>query len=306
MPLHLLGKKSWNVYNAANIERVRRDEAAAAAREAAEEQRMQEDDAARRLAILRGEEPPPPPPPPPRPEPESSSRRPPEHIAGERPERRKRKRAGEDDTDFEMRVATEQQRTPAAAAAGGEALSRLLPGPAAGAAVSLVDERGHVALFAPPPLDERAERDGGKKREREREDQSQGGMRFSDAAGRGGAGLVVGGAGPWYAQAGGDGSALGAEAPSKDVWGNEDPRRRMREAARLDASDPLAMMKRGAAKVRELGKERSREAKERERELRQLRKEERRRERRRRREGRDRDDVDDLEGFSLDGPSPAV
>ncbi|CCF31962.1 hypothetical protein CH063_00727, partial [Colletotrichum higginsianum] len=59
MPLHLLGKKSWNVYNADNIARVRRDEAAAKAKEEAEEQRMQEVDAERRLAILRGEAPPP-------------------------------------------------------------------------------------------------------------------------------------------------------------------------------------------------------------------------------------------------------
>lgn len=54
MPLHLLGKKSWNVYNTDNIERVRRDEAAARAREEADEQRMQEEDAERRLKILRG------------------------------------------------------------------------------------------------------------------------------------------------------------------------------------------------------------------------------------------------------------
>ncbi|KAF5015673.1 hypothetical protein F66182_12905, partial [Fusarium sp. NRRL 66182] len=33
MPLHLLGKKSWNVYNPDNIARVRRDEEQAKARE---------------------------------------------------------------------------------------------------------------------------------------------------------------------------------------------------------------------------------------------------------------------------------
>ena len=36
MVLHLLGKKSWNVYNSENVDRVRRDEAEAKAREAAE------------------------------------------------------------------------------------------------------------------------------------------------------------------------------------------------------------------------------------------------------------------------------
>ena len=58
MPLHLLGKKSWNVYNHDNIEAVRRDEAAAAARQEARDQVMQEQDALRRTAILRGETPP--------------------------------------------------------------------------------------------------------------------------------------------------------------------------------------------------------------------------------------------------------
>ena len=58
MPLHLLGKKSWNVYNTDNVERVRRDEADARAREEAAEQLMQEQDAERRIALLRGEEPP--------------------------------------------------------------------------------------------------------------------------------------------------------------------------------------------------------------------------------------------------------
>ncbi|KAI7288003.1 hypothetical protein KC345_g323 [Hortaea werneckii] len=57
MPLHLLGKKSWNVYNEENVARVRRDEAAAKAEEEAEEQRMQEEDSARRIALLRGEQP---------------------------------------------------------------------------------------------------------------------------------------------------------------------------------------------------------------------------------------------------------
>lgn len=55
MPLHLLGKKSWNVYNQDSIARVRRDEDAAAAREAAEEQSVQESNARRRMRMLRGE-----------------------------------------------------------------------------------------------------------------------------------------------------------------------------------------------------------------------------------------------------------
>ncbi|KAF8469710.1 hypothetical protein BDZ91DRAFT_63594 [Kalaharituber pfeilii] len=53
MPLHLLSKKSWNVYNADNIERVRRDEVIAQEKEEAEEQRMQQEDAQRRMLELR-------------------------------------------------------------------------------------------------------------------------------------------------------------------------------------------------------------------------------------------------------------
>ncbi|KAF3067205.1 homocitrate synthase [Daldinia childiae] len=294
MPLHLLGKKSWNVYNPKNIERVRRDEAAAKARDEAEEQRQQEVDAERRLAILRGETLPPiPPPPQPSVEDESHSQK---RSRNEDPgapgwgrERRKRKRVGEDDTDFELRLAREQ-------ASATKMTSDALVNSTSNAPI--VDHTGHIDLFpeersrVPIQKNEEAEREAAKKK-REYEDQYT--MRFSNAAGK--EGLV----GPWYAKGGDikdvvDGNL---DAPSKDVWGNEDPRRKGREAARVVANDPLAMMKRGAAKIREVEKERQKLNEERERELKQLRKEEKRRERRRRREGRK--DYDDLEGFTLDG-----
>ncbi|KAI2777144.1 hypothetical protein F4815DRAFT_301703 [Daldinia loculata] len=296
MPLHLLGKKSWNVYNPKNIERVRRDEAAARARDEAEEQRQQEVDAERRLAILRGEILPPlPPPPPPQSNVEDESRsqkrsRDEDPAAPSRGrERRKRKRVGEDDTDFELRLAREQ-------ASATQTTSDALVKSTSNA--PLVDHTGHIDLFpeersrVPIQKNEEAEREAAKKK-REYEDQYT--MRFSNAAGK--EGLV----GPWYAKGGDikdvvDGNL---DAPSKDVWGNEDPRRKDREAARVVANDPLAMMKRGAAKIREVEKERRKLNEERERELKQLRKEEKRRERRRRREGRN--DYDDLEGFTLDG-----
>lgn len=51
---HLLGKKSWNVYNPDNIERVRRDEANAKAEAIEKERRKQDTDSDRRLALLRG------------------------------------------------------------------------------------------------------------------------------------------------------------------------------------------------------------------------------------------------------------
>lgn len=204
-------------------------------------------------------------------------------------ERRKRKRTGEDDTDFELRLARERTGT---AQTTGDALVKSRSN------APLVDHAGHIDLFpgertvAHSQKNEEAEKEAAKKK-REYEDQYM--MRFSNAAGRDG--LV----GPWYAKGGGmkdmvDGSL---EPPSKDVWGNEDPRRKERDAARVVSNDPLAMMKRGAAKVREVEKERRQLNVERERELKQLRKEEKRQEKRRRREGRE--DHDDLEGFSLDG-----
>ncbi|KAI1654237.1 hypothetical protein F4813DRAFT_217473 [Daldinia decipiens] len=293
MPLHLLGKKSWNVYNPKNIERVRRDEAAAKARDEAEEQRQQEVDAERRLAILRGETPPIPPPPQLSVEDEARSQKrsrdedPGAPIRGR--DRRKRKRAGEDDTDFELRLAREQS---SAAQTTSDALVKSTSN------APLVDHTGHIDLFpeersrVPIQKNEEAEREAAKKK-REYEDQYT--MRFSNAAGK--EGFV----GPWYAKGGDikdvvDGNL---DAPSKDVWGNEDPRRKIREAVRVVANDPLAMMKRGVAKIREVEKERRKLNEERERELRQLRKVEKRRERRRRREGRK--DYDGLEGLTLDG-----
>ncbi|KAL1877586.1 hypothetical protein VTK73DRAFT_8495 [Phialemonium thermophilum] len=277
---------------------------------------MQEIDAERRLAILRGEEPPPLPP-----SPERSAAPAVDLAVGSgRPatERRKRKRPGEDDTDFEMRIARER-----AACLGAGSGGARLEGPSAGsagAAGTLLDEKGHISLFGPPSTttdvtrarssargDKHGEADcEAAKKRREYEDQYT--VRLANAAGRDGLGLTD--KGPWYAKSGrGDSENWGVEGmPSKDVWGNEDPRRRVREAARLQANDPLALMKKAAAKVREIDSERKREAEERERELRQLRKEERRREkRRRRREEESRhagpSDDDDLEGFSLDAPA---
>lgn len=255
---------------------------------------MQEEDAARRLAILRGEIPPPLeephpdetlPPPPPAP-----------HGRDRDTPGRKRKRHGEDDTDFEMRIARE--RTTAAR----ELTTHTTPTITTSSSAPLLDSKGHLTLFPEPDAHTARSREGhpdaereAARKERELKDQYQ--MRLVNAAGRDGAGLTDGG--PWYAssavsavEAGvgeGGGAALGAPVvPSKNVFGREDPGRGARAAARLDASDPLAVMRRGARMVRELERERRKEVGERERELRALEKEERRRERRRRREGDDR------------------
>ncbi|KAI0809792.1 hypothetical protein GGR55DRAFT_166610 [Xylaria sp. FL0064] len=304
MPLHLLGKKSWNVYNPANITRVKRDEAEAQARAEADEKRQQEFEAERRLAILRGEAPPSPPPAPSALTTDLSSGArthqkrehdddPTARFRGA--ERRKRKRFGEDDTDFEMRVARE--RTDAAAT---NTVARLRSSSKKSDA-PIVDSRGHISLFpednpggdAPgDQKNEEAEREAAKKR-REFEDQYT--MRFSNAAGRDGIGVT--GSGPWYASTGAMDSRESAEAqtPGKDVWGNEDPKRKARDAARVVSNDPLAMMKRGAAKVRDVERERRAVNEEKAKELKELRREEKRREKKRRHH-----DVDELEDFSLD------
>ncbi|KAL7798223.1 hypothetical protein V8C37DRAFT_369144 [Trichoderma ceciliae] len=259
MPLHLLGKKSWNVYNADNIARVQRDEAAAKAAEQEEEQRMQEIDAQRRLAILRGEAPPP--------------------LAVEDDQNveskkawdatgdarskfpdgghRRRKRPGEDDTEFELRLAKERKD-----AAYSVVESSRKPASSA----PIVDRAGHIDLFGDERARAHAEKNDEaeaekKKKEREYEDQYT--MRFSNAAGKDGINR------PWYSQR--DGAA--PDASSKDVWGNNDPNRKTRDTHRINSNDPMAMMKKGASQIRELKRERIKIQEERNEELRQLRKE---------------------------------
>ncbi|KAF4967901.1 hypothetical protein FSARC_4641 [Fusarium sarcochroum] len=282
MPLHLLGKKSWNVYNADNITRVRRDEAAAKAAEEAEEQHMQETDAQRRLAILRGEEPQP-----------IEDAEPPKidetpvrdrdaSQAGS--SRRKRKRPGEDDTDFEMRIAQEKDNM---------IVVRIEPERKSTSSAPIVDHTGHIDLLgdektrAHAEKNEEAEKEA-KKKKQSYEDQYM--MRFSNATGKDGA------LRPWYSQS----DAAAPDASSKDIWGNQDPNRKERDTKRIVSSDPLAMMKKGASQVRELKQERKRFQEEREEELKQMRRDERHREKRRQRH-EDRDRRKDLRIVMSDG-----
>jgi hypothetical protein len=278
-----LGKKSWNVYNQNNIEKVKRDEAAAKAREEAEEERLQELDAERRMQILRGEIPTPLPTEDKADEDERESR-----SYGPGRERKRRKKAGENDTDFEMRIAAEHtsaRKDPK----GREIVLRKSDAP-------LVDRAGNIDLF-PQELPRKtveknpeAEAEAAKKR-KEYEDQYT--MRFSNAAG-----FKQGLENPWYSKSMAEPQAVEEEAPGKDVWGNEDPRRKLREAARIASNDPLALMKQGAAQVRQAEKERKRWREEKEREMRELLKAERRRKKSKRRRGSG--DEDELEDFRLD------
>ncbi|KAL9068981.1 MAG: hypothetical protein Q9161_005838 [Pseudevernia consocians] len=284
MPLHLLGKKSWNVYNADNIAKVKRDEAAAAAREEAEEQRMQEVDAERRIQILRG-----------LPVEAPSAPVEEERIGRSREDRpdreRKRRRiAGEDDTDRDIRVAQENNALVPAKAEMQMKSKKSSDAP-------ITDLKGHINLFpvegtrhnAPKNAEVEAEK---AKKQKEFEDQYT--MRFSNAAGFKQAIDQK----PWYqgiSATGNEGEEV--EALSKDVWGNEDPGRKEREKMRTVADDPLAAIQKGVAGVREVERERKQWKEEKNREIRELEEVERRRERRRRRK-RERDD---LEGFNLDG-----
>ncbi|KAH6684863.1 hypothetical protein F5X68DRAFT_210312 [Plectosphaerella plurivora] len=266
MPLHLLGKKSWNVYNADNIARVKRDEAAAQAAEEANEQRMQEVDAERRLAILRGEEPPPLPSPSEEDVASSSAKA---DRGGSGRERKKRKRTGEDDTDFELRLAMERS-TQVQLSNQDATRKKTSDAP-------IVGRDGHIDLFGAA---DKAKHSGkndeveAEKRKAKKELEDQYMMRLSNAAGKDGV------QNPWYSKdTSGSTELVTAESVGKDAFGREDPGRKKRDADRISANDPLAMMKRGAAKVREIKKEQRKFQEERSHELKQMQKEEKRRER---------------------------
>ncbi|KAK8227561.1 hypothetical protein HDK90DRAFT_505076 [Phyllosticta capitalensis] len=302
MPLHLLGKKSWNVYNPANIERVRRDEAAAQAREEEEERRLDELDAQRRIAILRGEKPPSPPP-------ESSEKNESKRSSHDaRGMVKRRKLHGEDDTDRDIRVAAE-------VAKKGQDVQEQLVRFSANTQddAPLTDHAGNINLF---PIDQRAMRKAEKNAEREAEEakkkkefEDQYTMRFSNAAGRNVAGQ------PWYTDSSkkqepeqGEDLEL-AEAAGKDVWGREDPMRKQREKSRMTTNDPLAFMNKAQTQLKKAERDRKSWAAEREREMAAMKaaEEDERRRRKRRHSHKERHrredaDVDELEGFSLDAP----
>ncbi|KIW93719.1 uncharacterized protein Z519_05033 [Cladophialophora bantiana CBS 173.52] len=111
MPLHLLSKKSWNVYSPANIERVKRDEAKARRRATEQEKRSLKQEAGDRLSTLQQQS-------------KNQSRS------------LKRKLPGEDDTDRDIRLALEN--SPVSANKEKQDYG------------SLVDAHGHISLIPAP------------------------------------------------------------------------------------------------------------------------------------------------------------
>ncbi|OQE05932.1 hypothetical protein PENVUL_c021G04255 [Penicillium vulpinum] len=266
MPLHLLGKKSWNVYNVENIERVRRDEAQAKAREEEDERIMQEVDAERRIKILRGERPPTPPPAPPLLPSEPGVRQDRKSASDAGGFRKRRRVAGEDDTDRDIRYAREDA---AQAVAKREELM-LASRKTDTAEVPILDKAGHINLFpvatAKTQKNPEAEAEAARKK-RSYEDQYT--MRFSNAAGF----KETISRKPWYSSAEQNATAPGS-MPEKDVWGNDDPRRKERTQARLSVDDPLAAIKRGVRQLKTTEQERKRWNDEKRRELEALKAEE--------------------------------
>ncbi|CAI7602105.1 hypothetical protein PCG10_005161 [Penicillium crustosum] len=291
MPLHLLGKKSWNVYNVENIERVKRDEAQAKAREEEDERIMQEVDAERRIKILRGERPATPPPAPSHLSSELGPRSD-KKSAGDVGGFRKRRRiAGEDDTDRDIRYAREDA---AQAVAKREELM-LASRKADTAQAPILDKAGHINLF--PAASAKTEKNAEAEAETARKKRSyedQYTMRFSNAAGF----KETIGRKPWYSSSEQNATAPGA-MPEKDVWGNEDPRRKERTQARMSANDPLAAIKRGVRQLKATEQERKRWNDEKRREIETLKAEEIRRSGHRRRRSAS---VNSLDRFKLDAP----
>ncbi|KAL8754142.1 MAG: hypothetical protein Q9184_005203 [Pyrenodesmia sp. 2 TL-2023] len=116
-------------------------------------------------------------------------------------------------------------------------------------------------------------------------------MRFSNAAGF----KQSVGEKPWY-QSMGTAQEDAVEVPSKDVWGNEDPRRKERAKMRVAADDPMAAIQKGVSQLREVERERKQWREKRDGETRSLADADTRSRRKTKRKHED----EELDGFSLD------
>jgi hypothetical protein len=231
---------------------------------------MQELDAERRAAILRGRTPPP------LPEEESGKATVAKRARNKDDrghDRKRRKLAGEDDTDMDIRLA----KAITSPADDDEKTTKVMKLRSTASDAPLTDHAGHIDLF-PVDMKEAIKRDNNaeaekEKRKKEKRLEDQYTMRFSNAAGRGGLEQ------PWYTaqqkpqqDAGKDQDLAVYEGfVNKDVWGNEDPRRKEREQARISTNDPFAFMQKAQAQLKKSKQDKKQWAEERDRELRELR-----------------------------------
>lgn len=241
------------------------DEEAAAAREHAADQRMQELDAERRAAILRGQTPPPLPA-------EDSLEDGTSRRDRQGHDRKRRKLRGEDDTDMDIRLAASATKP----RDGDKEHAKILRLRKPASDAPLTDHAGHIDLF-PVDIKEAIKREKNaeaeqEKRKKEQAFEDQYTMRFSNAAGKNGLDQ------PWYtaqqrtARAADENSAvLYPELENKDVWGNEDPRRKEREQARISSNDPFAFMQKAQTQLKQSKEDKKKWADERKRELSELR-----------------------------------
>jgi hypothetical protein len=168
----------------------------------------------------------------------------------------------------------------------------------------LTDHAGNIDLF-PVDLKESIKREKNadaekEKRKKEKRLEDQYTMRFSNAAGRGGLEQ------PWYTaqQKSLQDAAKDQELAvyegyvNKDVWGNEDPRRKDREQARISTNDPFAFMQKAQAQLKKSKQDKKQWAEERDRELRELRDAQEREERRSRDHKRKRSDRDEVDSHT--------
>jgi hypothetical protein len=258
---------------------------------------MQELDAERRAAILRGRTPPP------LPE-EEPSKDTGAKRARDKDDRghdkKRRKLAGEDDTDMDIRLA----KSVTAPGEDDEKNAKILKLRSTASDAPLTDHAGNIDLF-PVDIKETIKREKNAeaekaKRKKEKRLEDQYTMRFSNAAGRGGLEQ------PWYTaqQKPPQDAAKDQELTvyesfvNKDVWGNEDPRRKEREQARISTNDPFAFMQKAQAQLKRSKQDKKQWAEERDRELRELRDVQEREERRSRDHKRKRSDRDEVSGHT--------
>ncbi|KAK5447875.1 hypothetical protein LTS15_009374 [Exophiala xenobiotica] len=264
MPLHLLGKKSWNVYNPGNIERVRQDEAEAKRLEEEREAQHRDDQAQERLRLLRGEGPV-------TRQPESQT----ESFSSRR-SNNKRKLPGEDDTDRDLRLALSTQSTQSTQSTSTTRVKNDDP---------IVDSKGNISLIPVP--------ESSTSHKKPRLDEDPYAVYLSHAAGRGKNNKEK----PWYSDPGavfqpswGDDSPRRTDREAARVTAN-DPLaamkkgvKRLREAEK-HRTEWMEQRERDLQEVEELARLKRRRDKG---------------ERRRRRHEVEDDVPDDLDNFNLD------